>query len=235
MFEELIKDYKYKIEIHSHTSPASGCSEIPPEELVNTYKKLGCGAVAITNHFTSGRVKDDTTAEQSVALYMDDFNRAKAEGDKIGIHVIFGMELRFSENENDYLLYGADEKDAIEIYGLLNGGLANFREKYTNPRSLLIQAHPFRNGMTQMDSSLLDGIEAFNMHPHHNSRVSVAAKYSLDNNMLATCGTDFHHRGHEGLGLMLTKTLPTDSYELAELLRTRDYLFDVGGYIVFRP
>ena len=50
---KLLKQYKYRIELHAHTSPASGCSEITPKEMVDTYKSLGYDAVTITNHFTS--------------------------------------------------------------------------------------------------------------------------------------------------------------------------------------
>ena len=49
---------------------------------------------------------------------------------------------------------------------------------------------------------------------------------------IKTCGTDFHHEGHQGLGATLTKTLPEDSVGIAEILKSRDYLFDVAGNII---
>lgn len=231
MFDE----YKYRIELHAHTSPVSGCSEIPPEELVNTYKGLACDAVVITNHFTPALYVDGRSKEDAIKFYMSDFERAKAEGDRIGIKVIFGMEIRFTENSNDYLLFGADEIEATKIYDLLGDGIEGFRAKYNNPRSLFIQAHPFRNGMTEVNPALLDGIEVCNMHPNHNSRVGIAAKYASEHGLLATGGTDYHHRGHEGMLFTRTKTLPRDSYELAALLKTQDYLFDMSGFIIIPP
>ena len=34
---------------------------------------------------------------------------SKARGDELGLDVILGAELRFPENDNDYLVYGIDE------------------------------------------------------------------------------------------------------------------------------
>ena len=46
-----VNDYKYKIELHAHTNPGSGCSSVSPERMVAVHKKSGCDAVVITNHF----------------------------------------------------------------------------------------------------------------------------------------------------------------------------------------
>ncbi len=48
---KLLSQYKYRIELHAHTSPASACSEISPKEMVRIYKNLDYDAVTITNHF----------------------------------------------------------------------------------------------------------------------------------------------------------------------------------------
>lgn len=228
----MFKKYKYRIELHAHSSPASGCSEISPEKLVQTYHDIGCQAVTITNHFTYDLCNNDKPNEKIVSDYMDDFYRAKAEGNRLGITVLFGMELRFSENNNDYLIFGADQKEALTISYMLGQGIKNFRQNYLNKRSVLIQAHPFRNGMTEIDPSLLDGLEVFNMHPHHNSRVAVAANYARNNNLTAIAGTDYHHFNHEGLGITLARILPCDSYELAALIKSRDFKMEIGGYIL---
>lgn len=233
MFEE----YRYRIELHAHTSPASSCSEISPEQLVNTYKENGCDAVCITNHFTPSIHKEGRSCKDALDFYFGDFERAKEEGDKIGIGVIFGMELRFIENSNDYLIFGVDREEAEKIYPLVLGTMAEFRDKYRNEKSVFVQAHPFRNGMTQVDDALLDGIESFNMHAKHNSRVAYGAKYAREiqakrPEFIATIGSDYHHPGMDNLGITLAKTLPGDSYELAALLRSQDYIFDVCGYKV---
>ena len=95
---------------------------------------------------------------------------------------------------------------------------------------MIVQAHPFRDNMTQMPPDQMDGIEAFNMHPNHNSRVAIAAQYARKENIpLITIGTDLHHAGHEGVSALRTKQIPQTNTELVALLRSKDYLFEIGG------
>lgn len=226
-----LSEYRHKIELHAHTSPVSRCSEIPPAELVQNYHALGCEAVAITNHFTPALL-EYPSREEALAFYMRDFAAAKAEGDRLGVRVLLGFELRFTESSNDYLLFGADESDAAAIYDHLGDGAEYFARSLKKPSQFFLQAHPFRSGMTLLDPALLDGVESFNVHPGHNSRVAVAAKYAHEHHLIETCGTDYHHPGHQGLGLTLTKTLPGDTFELAALLHSGDFLFEIGGDVV---
>ena len=97
--------------------------------------------------------------------------------------------------------------------------------------TVLGDADGFHLAVDEM-TALLDGVESFNVHPGHNSRVAVAAKYAHEHHLIETCGTDYHHPGHQGLGLTLTKTLPSDTFELAALLHSGDFLFEIGGDVV---
>ena len=49
--ETLAKEYPIRIELHAHTKPVSGCSEVLPEEMVRIYNGKGYDGVVITNHF----------------------------------------------------------------------------------------------------------------------------------------------------------------------------------------
>jgi len=226
-----ISDYRYRIELHAHTSPVSGCSQIPPAQLVQTYHDLGCHAVAITNHFTPGLLSD-RTPEQALEYYMNDFRLTKAEGDRLGVNILLGFELRFTESNNDYLIFGVDEADAAEFLTVLDKGVENFVKNVKKPRHFFAQAHPYRSGITVIDPAWMDGVESYNVHPGHNSRIAVGSRFARENHLIELCGTDYHHPTHEGLGLTLAKTLPADSMELADLLRTGDFLFRVGGSVV---
>ena len=95
-----------------------------------------------------------------------------------------------------------------------------------------------RNGMEQVNPELLDGMETFNMHPGHNASIGKVVKYAKENNLkITTAGGDYHHknRGHEGVSAIRTKVLPADSFELAEVLKSGDYLFEVGGNALVLP
>lgn len=221
----MLDEYKFKTELHAHTKPASRCSEISPEYMVEAYKKLGYETVAITNHFIYSEDENDGKVEKII----NDFNITKELGDKFGLNIVLGAEIRFSECVNDYLIYGIDTKDLFDISKLLGIGITEFYKQYKNDRNVIVQAHPFRDGMLQIPLDSLDGYEVFNMHPGHNSRVGFAAKAMLGYGGIVTGGTDFHHVGHEGTCAMMTKAPITDSYRLAEVLKSGDYIFDIWG------
>ena len=222
MFEE----YKFKTELHAHTTPASGCSEITPEHLIEVYKEKGYTSIALTNHF----IVDDADPQEKITKYLDDYYKTIEIGKKEGINIILGSEIRFSENYNDYLIYGIIPDDLYDINSLLDKGIDNFYKEYKNDKNIILQAHPFRNGIELANPESIDGIEAFNLHPGHNSRVGFAAQYARKHNFLITCGTDYHHFGHEGLCGILTKEPITDSHQLAQVLKNKDYIIDISGY-----
>ena len=232
----LLKEYSFQTELHAHTSPASSCSQVSPEEMAETYKKLGYDAVTIANHFVyeyQGLSKNEV-----IDRFFDNFERAEKRGKEIGIRVLLAAEIRFSENENDYLIYGVTRKMLEEIYDLLPYGIENFRKVYKMPDRVFLQAHPFREDMELVSPAILDGIEVFNMHPNHNSKVGIASVYAKEQNFsIITAGSDFHHpnRGHEGVSAIRTKHLPKDGFDIAKILRSGDYLLEVGRNNIIIP
>lgn len=226
-----ICQYTFKTELHLHTSPASGCSEIPPEKAVEIYAALGYDSVVVCNHFYPGmRFVDDK--ETCIREYLADYDKAVETGKRLGVHVILGCELRFTENNNDYLIYGIDKDFLPWAYDRLAVGVEAFSKEFRSDEHMILQAHPFRNGMEHVDPALLDGIEAFNMHPSHNSRVAVAAKYAKKEGLLMTAGTDYHHPGHEGCAAILTREPLKDSHDIVKVLKAKEYILEVGGCIV---
>lgn len=226
--EELSHLYRYRIELHAHTSPASKCSDVTPRELVETYRSLGYDAIHLTNHFV---FSEDRSKEESVAVFLDDYYETKRYGDALGLKIYLGAEIRFTENANDYLVFGVCPEMLGEIYGLLKNGVEYFRKNYPMPDSVFVQAHPKRNKMEDVAPELLDGVEVYNMHPNHNSRIGLAAFCAKrDRVPIVTAGTDYHHKNcdHEGLSALRVKYLPDDAFGLAKLLRTGDYLLEIG-------
>lgn len=226
--QEYLSAYRYKIELHAHTSPCSGCSQIPPKEMIRLMKEQHYDEVVITNHFFEGGYY--MSSEDPVGTYLEDFAATREEGEKQGIRVLLGAEYRFTENINDYLVYGADEVFLRETVTRFDMGIEAFYKEYHRESLLILQAHPFRDGMCLAPAECLDGIETMNLHPGHNSRVTVAARYAREKEFpVVTIGTDLHHWGHEGGSALRTKVLPENERQLVEILRSRDYLFEVGG------
>lgn len=161
MLKMEINIYKYKTELHAHTSPVSSCADISPEELVQIYADAGYDAVCVTNHFTSRLM--EMGARQAAEFFLSDYHRAAEEGERLKMSVILGMELRFVENSNDYLLYGFGEDEVEGIYSYMSGTPEDFYRDWKREGLLLIQAHPFRKGIVAKPPSVLDGIEVLNM------------------------------------------------------------------------
>ena len=61
----------------------------------------------------------------------------------------------------------------------------------------MIQAHPFRKGIdVLLDLKYLDGVEA-NCHPLYDAtHVNKLTSIAKNNNLLLTCGGDFHNDTH---------------------------------------
>ena len=236
---KLLDEYKYRIEAHAHTKPASECGELTASELIEVYSELGYDGIVLTNHFIHGyNYMKNTGTEDGIKKYLSDYIDAAELGKKHNINVMLGAEIRFTENINDYLVYGIDGKMLSEIYELLPYGVENFRKNYSMPKSVFLQAHPMRDGMEEVDAGILDGIEIFNMHPEQKSRNAIANRFAKKNNLdIKIAGSDFHFkRGKDfSTSAILTRKMPKDSFEFAEILKSKDYLLEIGNNAVIFP
>jgi len=232
--EELLEKYRFKTELHAHSKPVSGCSEVSASELVEIFSDAGYDSLALTNHFIPFGRAEAESAEKYAEFYLNDFDEAyRASSGRI--NVCLGMEIRFSENNNDYLVYGIGKDDIEKAFYYFDKGIDVFYREFKNSKNVIIQAHPFRDGMNPVKPESLDGIEAFNFHEGHNSRISRAASYAAEQKFgVIGAGIDFHHRWQlPGLALR-TSAKVHDSYDIAEILKSGDFIYSVGGS-VFLP
>lgn len=239
MGEQIVKkhifsQYPYRIELHAHTNPASGCSTLTPGQLVEFYAEKGYHGVVLTNHLEPDKLLFGK--EEAVAMHIRDYVAAMDAAKQYNIAVYLGVELRFKENINDYLIYGVDEALLNVFYDYIPADLATFRKEVQLPNSVLLQAHPFRSNMVLADPALLDGMECLNLHPRHNSAVGLATQYAYEKNLkIKIAGGDCHDSGDEGTAALRTKFLPKDSFEIAEILKSGDYVFEIGGDSLWLP
>ncbi|MBQ8611058.1 MAG: hypothetical protein IJ412_05030 [Oscillospiraceae bacterium] len=234
--KQLLEQYPFRVELHAHCSPASPCGDLPAREVVRIFHDAGYDALALTNHFfplLSQQILGEMDKEKYLAMYFDCWHEACDEAAKLGMTVWLGAELRWSAHGcSDYLIYGVDEAMLRDIYDYLDADAAAFVRDCKSEKSFFVQAHPMRDGCTPLDAVLLDGVEVFNMHPNHNSRVALAAKQYAGTGLPVTMGTDYHHPGHHGLCATRMASLPKDSFELAALLKSGDYIMQLGESIV---
>ena len=228
--QALTEKYCYKFEMHAHSNPASGCSDIPPAELVERCKNAGADGMVLTNHAVWWM--KETPKEEWCARYLKDFQEAKEAGEKLGVKVLLGFEIRFMDSDNDYLVYGFDEDFIPTVYDWMDKTIAEFYEEFHGEDVLILQAHPHRNGMVEKDRTCVDGYEVFNFHPGHNSRVALASRLHAQNGGVAIGGTDFHHRGHEGCLFTCFAATPQDGKDLVRLLRSGDYIMMAADKVI---
>lgn len=237
--QELLNTYKYKIELHAHSMPASQCCNCPPERFLEVYSEMGVDAVCLTNHYyKNSYIFTDKSKKECIDAYLDDYEKLKVAAQAYGIKILLGCEIRFADNNNDYLMFGVNRDILEEAFDYLGGTLEEYRKSVSLPDTLFVQAHPFRDNMVTVDPKLLDGMETMNFHPHHNSRNSVSAAYAKANGIkICTGGSDFHHDKpfHPAALVMLSKTLPEDSFKLAKILKENDYLFKLGDNHIIIP
>ncbi len=233
MKSQIVKEYPYKAELHAHTLPISKCSHVYAEELVKIYKAIGVDTVVLTNHFTPVHIAD-VKKEEIVQEYIQSFHDLKNIAEANGMCAVFGVELRFTENINDYLIFGLDENDLYDIYEYMDKGIDFFYQDYKAKRKdiLIFQAHPFRDNMTETNPSSIDGIEAFNLHPGHNARIALAVAHAKKHRLLISGGTDFHQPGCEGCCLIRTKKKLKTGADVVETLKKQDFVLDIFGSVI---
>lgn len=217
----------HKIEPHLHTNHVSKCGWLDAETIAKAYKEAGYDAIIVTDHYnrtTYDFLKIDTTAPgDKVAPFLDGYKRLKDAGEKIGLHIFKGAELRFDECDNDYLFYGYQDDILAEPEDIFRMGIAEFSKIAHREGCLLIQAHPYRKGCTPAIARYIDGIEVYNANPRHDSRNELAALYAEEYGLITTAGSDCHRTEDIAISGLLTKKVPSDDLGMMRLIRSRNF------------
>lgn len=216
-------------DLHCHSSGISGCCLIPYNVVIDEAKDVGFDALVLTNHYS-----EDYVAEFGVDAwldrYIDEYRLAQEYGKKVGVRVFFGVEVTMNFDKRVHMLvYGITPQQLrsnAELYKLPLAELSAFCRKND---LTLVQAHPFRNGTTVLDTSCLDGIE-INCHPKYGNTYSAEIiKIAQANGLSVTCGCDYHGdvpyrpRG----GMFIPDSVTTD-FDLAQYIKkSRDFKLQI--------
>ena len=213
-----------KIDLHVHTSEISGCAHLTAEEMIRMYAEAGYDAVVVTNHFTShNRRRFEKAGIDLVDAYKACYEKAKTYGEQYGVKVFSGYELRFDQNDNDYLVYGMSFEDAREYDKLFAMTPREF-SAFANERGILFyQAHPFRNGMTVVRPQYLFGIEAKNGNPRHDSRNEIAKSWAERFGLHMIGGSDFHESEDIAISGIETEAEVNSIEDLIDVLKKDAY------------
>lgn len=214
----------FRYDTHVHTSETSPCGKIDAKTAVRLYKKAGYHGVAITDHYTReffDKFSRDSW-DKKVDEYLKGYFTALEEGRKEGMKVLLGIELRFDENNNDYLVYGFEPEFLYRNPELFEMNLKDFKKLAESSSLLVYQAHPFRKMVTPADPEYLDGVEIYNGNPRHNSYNDKAYDYAVRYGLKMLSGSDFHQMQDTGRGGIILDEAPDNSAEFAEILRNNE-------------
>ena len=214
----------FKTELHCHSKDVSGCARVDVETITTRFTDGGYSTIVLTNHL--GDFSYDhlhaTSWDSLVDAFVGGYKKLKefASGK---LNIILGMELRFKQNGNDYLVFGPDEEFLREHPFLYEMKVWEFHKICQEKGYLLIQAHPFRNGMTVNAPWDIDGVEVFNGHKGHDSRNDIANMWADKFNLIKTSGSDFHHEKHFPCAGILTEEKIETNEQLLSILRQGNY------------
>ena len=214
----------FKLDMHVHTAEVSRCGRIKAEEVAKLHHKKGYDGIVITDHYYEKFFykQGDLSWEEKIENYLEGYYKAKEVGQKLDLNVILGIEIRFIDSPNDYLVYGVTPEFLKEKARLYHLRIKEFSDLVANKEMLIYQAHPYRRGMERVNPDLLDGVEVFNAQPRHNSRNRLAYQFADENNLKMISGSDFHQREDLDRGGIVLPREVTNSQELVEVLKEEE-------------
>ncbi|NJP41720.1 transposase [Oscillospiraceae bacterium HV4-5-C5C] len=218
----------YKLATHFHTSESSPCGHIPAAEGVAAYARAGFQGIMVTDHFSEsvwgGPARWGGSGQGSwnalLEAYVSGWRAAASAGQKLGLDIFLGLELRFPANLNDFLVYGVTLAFLQQHPWCYQGSLQAFHELAQANDLLVVQAHPFRSMCHPANPSWLDGIEVYNGNPRHDSHNDRALAWAAQCGRLQTAGDDYHQTEDcRGAGLLFPQRDRLAAADLTRALR----------------
>ncbi len=227
---------KHLIDIHCHTAETSNCGQTPAAETVQLYRSLGYSGIVVTDHFhnytfrTLKKTIPNPTWQQKLDYLLKGYREALKEAQRIddGFRVYLGCELRFDENDNDYLIFGLTEDKLQKMENILETEQDEGIKFVQSLGCAVIQAHPFRRNCTIVKPGILDGVEVFNGHRGHDSSNDFALMWARKYNYIMTSGTDFHGEHDPNSGIYVDE-MPADEEALRDIILSGNYELKTNG------
>ena len=211
---------------HTHTAETSKCGHLPAAEVVDRYVRHGFSGLVVTDHLHPeylSRIDTDHDWNAVCDHYLSGYHASKKRGDEVGFQVLLGAELRFPENDNDYLVYGIDENWLRSNPYICYMSAQEFFDKYHN-QVLIIHAHPFRKGSAPVQETAVHGAEIINGNPRHENNNDLAlALCRRHPEYYRLAGSDTHRAGDEAQAGVLLPEKPKDSFAYKHLIETRRF------------
>lgn len=211
-------------ELHCHTSGASWCGKIRPEDQVDCYKKMGYAGLFLTEHFPLVSKFAIEEWDDKVSFFEQSFKRAETRGKKVGLQVFFAFEYGYKGTH--ILVYGLGPDWLRAHPEIPRLRVEEFMQLAHDDGAFLVHAHPFLResfvSAIRLVPWLTDAVEVINPDCAGFGN-DEARHYAEAFGLKMTAGTD-NHTGFrpQMLGVRVEKPV-RDAAELIELLRTGAY------------
>ncbi|MDO4267170.1 MAG: hypothetical protein Q4C73_01760 [Eubacteriales bacterium] len=137
---------QYKLDMHIHTSETSSCGQIAGAEVARLYREAGYQGIMITDHYHKEYFEGlgDMKPDEKIERFLTGYRAARAEGERIGLDVLLGIEFRNRETDNDFLITGITEQFLHAYPDTYMLPLEQAIDLFHRHHMLVIQAHPVR-------------------------------------------------------------------------------------------
>ena len=193
----------YLYETHMHTCEGSGCGQNSGTEMARAYAAAGYTGIIITDHFVYGNTAVDRSLPwvEWVEQFCKGYERAKEEGDRLGLQVFFGWESGY--NGTEFLIYGLDKQWLLEHPEIRDASIEEQFKLVHDGGGIVVHAHPFREEFyipeVRLFPEFVDAVEGVNAthtkstrkekKPEYNER---ALSYAKEHDFPLTAGSDQH-------------------------------------------
>lgn len=216
----------YLYDTHIHTIETSPCGKLGAADTIDYYASHGYAGLVITDHLHEEFIRESDNRkgwDHIIDLYLAGYRAAKKRGSEIGFDVILGAEMRFNDNNNDYLIYDIDEAWLRNHPYVIRRSIHEFYEEFHN-EVLIMHAHPYRDGNLTVFEDAVHGIELINTNPRHENHTDHAIKLAgRHHEYYLQAGSDMHQEPDRCQAGIITKQRIRDSHEYAEVIRSGNY------------
>jgi hypothetical protein len=176
----------------------SPCGKLDPQFITKLYKRKHYNGIIVTEHFTNYIINDfypSGNYEEKINLFLKSYKLFETETKKNKMKIFLGMEIGLTGMVNsDYLIYGITEKFLLDNKNMYRLNQQQLFEVCTNNNLFMVQAHPFRKGITLGNPLYMHGVEVFNGNKRHNNHNIKALRFAKKYNLKQSSGSDFHEK-----------------------------------------
>ncbi len=217
-------DRGFLAQLHLHTAESSRCAHAGGAEMARACRDAGYQLLVVTDHFLNA----NTTASplwpwpRQVDALMAGYRAAKAEGDRIGLTVLFGWETM--NDGPEFLTYGLGEDFLLANPDLAELDALDYLRRIKRTGGFVTHAHPYREAIWiepfKPSPRRLEAFEVFNAH-HDPSYNAPALRDARAYGLIELAGSDAHDVDQVAFGAMRLPEAVHDMDGLIAALRTR--------------